>query len=284
MGARQLLRLSDGRDLEYARNAVVSSSAVVFHQGTLADLTVWESWLAELETRGVGAVAFNRSGYANSSPKPGRRTLDVGRDVAELADVLGLTDFVSVGWSGGGSHALATGLDPRCRGVVTLAGIAPYGQDDLDFYEGLKSDDVAEYRAALRSVDELIELMNRPGHGQEWCEPDARALASPEMAELLAASATCTSFGLECLSDDYSAYLSPWGFDVADLTVPVEVFQGDLDENVPIGHARWLVGHIPAARLHLYPGEGHLSLVARHREDIVRCALSLLEGTEFTQE
>ena len=155
MATREVLRLSDGRDLEYARNAADLTRAVIFHQGTLADLSVWDSWLAELEVRSIGAISFNRSGYANSSALPGRRTVDVGRDVAELADDLAVSDFVSVGWSGGGSHALATGLDPRCRGVVTLAGIAPFDQDDLDFYEGLKADDVAEYLAALNSVEGL---------------------------------------------------------------------------------------------------------------------------------
>ncbi len=284
MATREVLRLSDGRDLEYARNAADLTRAVIFHQGTLADLSVWDSWLAELEVRSIGAISFNRSGYANSSALPGRRTVDVGRDVAELADDLAVSDFVSVGWSGGGSHALATGLDPRCRGVVTLAGIAPFDQDDLDFYEGLKADDVAEYLAALNSVEELIELMRRPGHGEQWCEPDARALASPEMAELREATATCTSFGLGCLRDDYGAYLSPWGFDVGDLEVPVELFQGDLDENVPIGHARWLERHIPGSRLRLYPGEGHLSLVARHRGEIVASAVALLEGVEPGEE
>jgi len=279
----QLLTLRDGRELEFADNAVASRRAVIFHQGTTCDLAVWGSWLEEMAGRGYRAVAFNRTGYGRSSAKAQRRTIDVGHDVAELADQLGLDAFVSVGWSGGGSHALATSIDPRCRGVVTLAGIAPFGQDDLDFYDGLKADDVAEYHAALRDIDELIALMQVPGHGSYWCEPDRVAMSTPAMDEVTAAIERCLSFGYGCLVDDYSAYLSPWGFEVEAITVPVVLFQGDADENVPLGHARWLATHIATSQLREYPGEGHMSLVFNHRDDIVATIVDLLEGAELRQ-
>ncbi len=271
-----LMTLRDGRELEYASNDVSSPVAVVFHQGTLADLSVWTSWLDEFRGLGVKAVAFNRSGYGRSSGKDGRITVDVAHDVSELADHLGLTAFVSVGWSGGGPHALATSIDPRCVGVVTLAGLAPFAQDDLDFYEGLKAADVAEYHAALVDIELLIAMIADPEHGNEWCAPDALALGDPAMAELEASMQRTTSFGYRCLVDDYSSYLSAWGFDVGEIHVPVVIFQGDLDENVPLGHAHWLARHIEGADLRVYPGEGHLSLVFSHRGDIVEAITALL--------
>ena len=273
----RILRLRDGRDLEYATNGVAADAAIIMHQGTLTDLSVWGSWLEEFARLGFAAVAFNRSGYGRSSAKAGRVTVDVAHDVAELADHLGLRSFVSVGWSGGGSHALATAVDSRCRGVVTLAGIAPFAQEDLDFFDGLKADDVAEYRAALRDINELLAMMADPAHGNEWCEPDRWAMSTPAMREFEAAVARTRTFGWDCLVDDYSSYLSPWGFDVDEVDVPVVIFQGDLDENVPLGHARWLARHLLNARLRVYPGEGHLSLVFRHRDDIVAATRELLE-------
>lgn len=272
----RLLTLSDGRDLEYATNALPSSCAVVFHQGTLCDLSEWTSWLHQFERLGVRALAFNRSGYGRSSGKDGRVTLDVGHDVAQLADHLGLRAFVSVGWSGGGSHALATSIDSRCTGVVTLAGIAPFARDDLDFYEGMKNADIDEYDAALRDIDELVSLIDDPEHGNEWCEPDRIAMASPAMDEVNGAIERALSFGRRCLVDDYSSYLSAWGFDVEEITVPVVIFQGDADENVPVAHAKWLTRHIKGSQLRLYPGEGHMSLVFSHRDDIVATIEQLL--------
>jgi len=41
---------------------------------------------------------------------------------------------VTIGWSGGGPHALACAalLPDRCAAAVSLAGVAPYRVDGLD--------------------------------------------------------------------------------------------------------------------------------------------------------
>jgi pimeloyl-ACP methyl ester carboxylesterase len=125
-------------------------------------------------------------------------------------------------------------------------------------------------------------MISNPEHGNEWCEPDRLAMATPAMAEVSASVERTASFGWRCLVDDYSAYLSPWGFDVDAVTVPVVIFQGDLDENVPLGHARWLARHLANSQLRLYPGEGHMSLVFSHRDDIVTAVRELLaQGSEL---
>jgi pimeloyl-ACP methyl ester carboxylesterase len=60
--------------------------------------------------------------------------------------------------------------------------------------------------------------------------------------------------------DDDLAFVGDWGFDVADIRVPVSVWQGREDLFVPITHGEWLAAHIPGARAHLRPEHGHLSL------------------------
>lgn len=271
------LSLPDGRTLEYLDSEVPGSSAVVFHQGTTMDAAAWRPWFGQLAERGIRAVAFNRSGYGKSSHKFDRRTIDALGEVAALADALSLTSFVSVGWSGGGSHAIATGLDPRCAGVVTLAGIAPYGEPDLNFLDGFKEADLEEYAAAFRSHDELIELIKQSDREVYWTPKDQEALALPECRELAEISnRRIEEFGWDFLRDDYSAYLNPWGFDVRDVQVPVILFQGDLDGNVPVGHARWLAQKLPNAELREKAEHGHISLIFTFREEILDCIAQLL--------
>lgn len=38
---------------------------------------------------------------------------------------------------------------------------------------------------------------------------------------------------------------------------------------VPFAHGRWLADHLPAARARLVPGQGHISLVTRYRDEIL---------------
>jgi pimeloyl-ACP methyl ester carboxylesterase len=54
-------------------------------------------------------------------------------DTAAVLDAAGADSFITIGWSGGGPHALACAalLPGRCRAAVSLAGAAPYDADGL---------------------------------------------------------------------------------------------------------------------------------------------------------
>ena len=60
--------------------------------------------------------------------------------------------------------------------------------------------------------------------------------------------------------DDDLAFVQPWGFDLAALSVPTFVWQGSDDLMVPFRHGQWLAGQIPGVTAHLERGEGHLSI------------------------
>lgn len=68
------------------------------------------------------------------------------------------------------------------------------------------------------------------------------------------------------LIDDDLAYVTPWGFRPASITVPTLLLHGGRDRVVPSAHARWLADHIPGAELRTSPDEGHISVLGGGEE------------------
>lgn len=245
---RKNLMLSDGRNLEFLTNGLKSESAIILHAGTTQDITGWQTWLGYFAEKGVFALSFGRSGYAGSTKQPGRITIDVVQDVAEISKHLGITKFVNLGLSGGGQHAIATGLDPRSVGVVTVGSLAPFAELGEHFYDGMQQADLDEYADALRDINDLVKRFQKWQDGSvadsvtgaELSERDQLAATKPTWKVLLDSCAFTMQQGWDWVADDYSSYLRPWGFDPRDVKVSTVIWQGGLDKNVPVQHGRWL--------------------------------------------
>jgi pimeloyl-ACP methyl ester carboxylesterase len=80
-----------------------------------------------------------------------------------VLDALGAGEFVSMGMSGGGPHALACAalLPGRCRAAASIAGIAPCESDGLDFLAGMGPENVTELTLALEGTDALTPYLEK---------------------------------------------------------------------------------------------------------------------------
>ena len=281
---RENFRLSDGRNIEYLRNGNINENAIILHAGTMQDITGWQTWLDYFASRNVFALSIGRSGYVGSSKKPGRITIDIANDVSELATALGIKKFVNIGLSGGGQHAIATGLDSRSAGVVTVGSLAPYEELGEEFYLGMQQADIDEYADALKDINLLIKRfqawqehdMSLVAPDAEISEHDRKASQAPTWSVALKSCNFTMSQGWDWVADDYSSYLRPWGFDPRDVRVPAVIWQGGLDKNVPIQHGTWLSKNIPNARLELRQEESHLGIFVNYEKEIMESAIELL--------
>jgi pimeloyl-ACP methyl ester carboxylesterase len=75
---------------------------LVLHEGTPVGLVVYPPTVQAAQIRGLRVILAARPGYEGSTPRPGRRVVDVAEDTAAVRDELGAETFVTVGWSGGG--------------------------------------------------------------------------------------------------------------------------------------------------------------------------------------
>jgi len=58
--------------------------------------------------------------------------------------------------------------------------------------------------------------------------------------------------------DDDLAFVRPWGFDVSEIAVAVEVRYGSMDVLVPAAHGAWLGRNIPGAIVVVEEDQGHM--------------------------
>lgn len=273
----------DGRDLEVVLFGPEDGFPLVYHHGTPQGAVHDPALERAASERGLRVVAWSRPGYGASTPRADALSTatvaDDAADVATILDDLGHERFVTIGWSGGGPRALACAavLPDRCLGAVCGVGLAPPAEFDGDVRDGMGEENVEEYTAAMAGVDALTEVLERfsppvfAATPQDVADslgslipPVDRAALTGELAEVSAqAFRRAGAQGIVGWLNDDLTHVRPWGFSVADIAVPVSVWQGTEDQMVPFAHAEWLAAHVPGVRAHLEQGEGHLSLLAK---------------------
>jgi pimeloyl-ACP methyl ester carboxylesterase len=68
---------------------------------------------------------------------------------------------------------------------------------------------------------------------------------------------------------DARIYAEPWGFDPAEIRIPVRIWHGRDDRNFQWPLAEELAARIPHSRIRLLDREGHYSLIVRHHREIL---------------
>ena len=270
------ITLTDGRELEIEVSGPDGGPVLVFHHGTPGGSGQLRFMARAVHARGLRLVTWSRPGYGASTRQVGRTVADVVPDTAAVLDRLGAETCLVGGWSGGGPHALACGalLADRVRGVLCIAGVAPYEADGLDFMAGMGADNVEEFGAALEGEalmrpwldaqrPEMLELSGDEVAAAlgNLLPPVDGAVLTGEVAEDLASQfRQALSASVDGWLDDDLAFTRPWGFGLADTAVPTYLWQGSEDLMVPFAHGQWLAERIPGVETHLEQGEGHLSI------------------------
>ncbi len=259
------LELGDGRTLHVYDTGAGDTDgrlAVFWHHGSPNIGAPPEPLSAAAERLGIRWVSYDRPGYGGSTPSPDRDVASAATYVSTIADWLGIDRFAVMGHSSGGSHALACGaLQPeRVLGVVSVAGLAPFGAEGLDWFEGFGSAGAADLRAAAAGRAALEKHLAESEDEPEFTPEDEAALAG-EWAWFIDVVRPAIAGGMGGFIDDDLAGVGAWGFDPADIVAPVLFLHGGRDRVVPSSHSEWLARRCPSAELWLSQEDGHISIM-----------------------
>ena len=235
-----------------------------------------------LAAAGIRLVLLDRPGYGLSTYQPARRLVDWPADVAQLADHLGIGRFSVMGISGGGPHSAvcAALLGDRVERAAIVSGVGPLA--DPAASEGMmRSNQLIARLARRRSPLLRVGAALQVGVVRRWPEKAIdlmqRQLPASDVAVLSRpGSGRCSWNDVRrasrttslALVQDFEIFASDWGFDLSSIAVPVHLWQGDVDVNVPASHAVLQHQAIPGSVLHECPGEGHF-LVVDHFVEIM---------------
>jgi pimeloyl-ACP methyl ester carboxylesterase len=276
----QTVTLKDGRKLGYAEYGDSGGKAVFHFNGSGGSRLEYPADQSILTDLGIRFISTDRPGHGISDPQPDRKLLDWPDDISQLADLLNIDRFYVQGWSAGGPHTLACAykLPERVFAGAIISGLAP--PDRPQPYEGLPFQNRMLMMLGRRAPS-LVYLFRRIARSMIMGNPDdtGEKLASTFPAEDRQVIMD-TGYQKLLVNDIQEGYRqgwqgpaqddiiinSPWGFRIEEIKVRIDIWQGELDKNVPINQGEYQHELIPNSRLTVVPDQAHLYLLSLWRE------------------
>ncbi len=274
------IRLPDGRTLGYAEWGAPAGQPIFFFHGSpgsrLECRYFDESTLVRRNTR---LITPDRPGFGLSDFQPRRAIRDWPADVTALAGALGVERFGVLGISGGAPYATACACDipARLTAAAIVSGVAPNvpgatqgmgsGRHLLALARlspRLAGLFLGQMAVGLRHPERMMAMVMK-----SMPPSDRDLLAQPPVQQVfLDALREAFRSGTRGPAWDATLAARDWGFQLAAIAMPVYLWQGEADHNVPPAMGRYLARAIPDCRAVFLPGEGHL-LARRHLDEIL---------------
>lgn len=273
------IQLPDGRRLGYAEYGMRSGRPVLFFHGSPGSSHIHADMAEIAKLREVRLIPVERPGYGLSAPQPGRSILNWADDIATLTDVLGISQFAIIGFSGGSSYPLACAYKyPHRVTKAVLAGtLAPLDAPDMnaclppvirDLFALARSspEELRKTFAAIApSADSLLNTVS--ALAGDW---DKKILAA-RAQDFEADYAKALLVGVEGVASDYELASADWGFPLGEIRSEVHLWSGTSDQNTPPAMTNYLASQLSNCRTHILQGEGHYALY-EHWDDILGSA------------
>jgi pimeloyl-ACP methyl ester carboxylesterase len=289
--AEQRMILEDGRTLGFAEYGDPNGQPVLeFHGWPGSRMEAWNYHEAGKKV-GARVIGIDRPGFGISTYKKGYRIVDWPSDVLELANTLRLERFAVAGISSGSPYALACArfIPERLNACAVVSGLSPLkvegeNLNPMDYIDPMEIW-IARLANTLAPVAGMAlwyisgQIRKDPAKAMKQfmnAPPSDLALLKDEAAKrnFQQTIAECSRGGLKGPVASVGLEVRDWGFRLQDITMHVSLWQGEADNIVFPAAANYMASKLPNHTLHRIPDAGHLTVVARHAEEVLRTLLA----------
>jgi pimeloyl-ACP methyl ester carboxylesterase len=281
-GEPRYVQLADGRRLAYEEYGDPTGSPVFFFHGWIGSRLDFAPNNALAQERGARVIAVDRPGCGESDYQATRRLLDWPQDIAAMANALGFGRFAVCGHSFGGPYvaACAHQLADRLTSVSIVAGISPLSFDGatkgmagsmrvLLWLGGTAPAVTRPYVALMKRMTKNPVAIEK-GLGSLLPDAERAMLNTPRFDGFFDNLGEMTKHGSHGAYWDARVFLGEWGFDCADIEVPVDLYYGTEDRNIPVQMGEYYRDAIPNSSAVFYEGEGHFVMYSRAQDILER--------------
>jgi pimeloyl-ACP methyl ester carboxylesterase len=246
---------ANGTTYAYRRFGKGGTVPVVFFQHFRGNLDNWDPALVDDIAHEREVILLDASGVGLSTGAVPRSFQEFGRDALAFVDALGLTEIDLFGFSIGGFVAQEVALQrPHLVRRIILAGTGPQGGREM---HGWFDEARAHAMKDVQGPEDVLYLFFSPSQesqnkgkefvGRIFTRTEGRD-TNPDLASRDAQAAAIIEWGIRDV-----AKLAR----LANIQAPTLVANGDNDIMVPTVNSYLLAGHLPNAKLSIYPDANH---------------------------
>jgi pimeloyl-ACP methyl ester carboxylesterase len=246
---------ANGTTYAYRRFGKAGTVPVVFFQHFRGNLDNWDPALVDDIAAEREVILLDASGVGLSTGTVPTSFQEFGRDALAFVDALGLTEVDLFGFSIGGFVAQEVTLQrPHLVRRMILAGTGPQGGREM---HGWVDEARAHAMKDVQGPEDVLYLFFTPSQesqnkgkefvGRIFTRTEGRD-TTPDLAARDAQAGAIIEWGIRDV-----AKLAR----LANITAPTLVANGDNDIMVPTVNSYLLAGHLPNAKLSIYPGANH---------------------------
>lgn len=273
-----ILTLSDGRQLGYSEYGDSEGYPIFYFHGFPGSRLQAADFHESAVAKYCRFFGVDRPGMGLSSLNRQHTLLSWTNDIAELADSLEISKFSIVSHSGGAPFALACGalLPTRVSHIALVSAMPPWTIPEA----------TRDVPIGFRIINVLVR--NIPGFSWLLMQLQQHVLLRPAMFErliqqvpavdgdvlrsndgLLIAAKEAFRQGARGAANEFRVLTKAWRFELEDVQVPISIWQGELDPQVPVSSARFFASLLPHANLRLMRKDAHQSTLYNHIEEIL---------------